>query len=119
MFIRMTFCEISEVKEDIHYIDEIISGSITKEEVQIQIQNVLNILGIDSGDIEICTIEKYWKIEESYDVNICCKGDKFPDDEKLLKIADIWDKNYSNILSSWSIPENKMRFKLIFINISN
>lgn len=119
MYIRMIFCEISEVTEDTHDIDEIITGNITEEEARIQSENVLNILGISKDDIEEYGIEPYWKIERSYDVNVHCRNCGVPDEEVLLKIADIWNNYGSSILSSWSIPGNKMRFKLTFINFTN
>ena len=46
-------------------------------------------------------------VNGSYDVNICCKGDKFPDDEKLLKSIALHGYELAKTLSSKSTTVNK------------
>lgn len=116
MYIRVNFAETCEVTEDIQYIDDIIVGDISEDEAMVQAENILSVLGIDKNDIEL-TIEPYWKVEKCYDVNVCCDREVSIDKESLLKIADIWHFGEEFTLSSWSIPGNKMRYKLTFINL--
>lgn len=119
IYMRFFFSEFTNYIKTHEYTESSIIPYISADEAELLLQKVLNDLEISEENIEDSSLERYWKWESDYVASLCCKLCDYPDMEKLLRIADVWERIGSNsIMSSWNMPDNTMRYKLMFVDIT-
>ena len=115
--ISMIFSNFSEWVKENEYTENSVIPPVSEEEAKVLAEKALSILEISDEDIESFTIERYWKWESDVEAVVVCRGDRYPEKEKLLKLGTVWEEFPDDILSTSMMPENEMMNKLEFINI--
>ena len=115
--IRMIFSNFYEWVKDNEYTEDAKIPPVSEEEAKVLAEKALSILEISDEDIERFTIERYWKWESDVEAVVVCRGEEYPEKEKLLKLGTVWKDFSDNILSTSMMPENKMMNMLELIDI--